>query len=188
MSDRNQRIILWAILSSIVIADILVYIWLFKLIFNWNTTIVAGVIGFSGAIIGGLLTLIGVRSTIMFQIRKDKYNRLPKIINNSWKIQGQIAFTMGLKSAKIENKNIDDEKLVEDFYKDNEGWVTELAAEVDPRAYGIVNRFFDLISDYHVYKKRGDNTKWETEAFQCHCEMSELIDEFEKEYKNFRFY
>ena len=52
-------ILIWTSLLVTIIAG-----WCLKEFFKWDTTIIAGVIAFVGAIIGGAITLLGVRKTL----------------------------------------------------------------------------------------------------------------------------
>ncbi|SEA53510.1 hypothetical protein SAMN05421743_105207 [Thalassobacillus cyri] len=72
MSDKNQKVILYAVLISIVIADFFIYFWLLSRLLKWETSMIAGVLSFLGAVLGGMITLGGVYLTIT----NEKKNRL----------------------------------------------------------------------------------------------------------------
>lgn len=170
-------------LGTMILIDILLILGIIKIFFGLGETIISGIIGFIGAIVGGVITFIGVRHTIMFQIKKDRLERLPEIINNSWKINKQFLFVLGLYSAVKENPKIDDVKLVEEFYENNEEWITELSTKIGPDMYNLVNLFFTHISDYSIYKQRNDLDKWFEKAFEYSSSIRRMIDSYEKEYK-----
>jgi hypothetical protein len=170
-------------LGTMILIDILLILGIIKIFFGLGETIMSGIIGFIGAIVGGVITFIGVRHTIMFQIKKDRLERLPEIINNSWKINKQFLFVLGLYSAVKENPKIDDVKLVEEFYENNEEWITELSTKIGPDMYNLVNLFFTHISDYSIYKQKNDLDKWFEKAFEYSSSIGRMIDSYEKEYK-----
>lgn len=60
-------IIIWTSLLVLLITG-----WIMIEFYNWNDTIVAAIIAFVGAIIGGSITLIGVKMTIIETRRKDE--------------------------------------------------------------------------------------------------------------------
>lgn len=57
--DYEGFILIWTSLLVVLIAG-----WCLKEFFKWDTTIIGGIIAFVGAIIGGAITLQGVRKTI----------------------------------------------------------------------------------------------------------------------------
>ncbi|KAA0944090.1 AzlD domain-containing protein [Sporosarcina sp. ANT_H38] len=61
----------YTILASIILMDIFIVAGLINIFFGWDPTIIAGVIAFVGAIIGGSLTLIGVKWTLTSQFEKE---------------------------------------------------------------------------------------------------------------------
>lgn len=68
---RRQYFFEGIILLSLLIINLLFFIGFLDLLYDFNPTIIAGVIGFIGAVIGGLLTLIGVKWTIDNQKRRE---------------------------------------------------------------------------------------------------------------------
>ncbi|WP_336822905.1 hypothetical protein [Sporosarcina sp. USHLN248] len=61
----------YIILLSLLLMNVLLASGVIKLLFGGSNTIIAGVIGFIGAVIGGALTLIGVKWTLSSQIEKE---------------------------------------------------------------------------------------------------------------------
>ncbi|WP_273381904.1 hypothetical protein [Symbiobacterium thermophilum] len=175
-------------LGTMILIDAFLILGIIKMFFGWGETIISGILGFIGAIVGGVITFIGVRHTIMFQIKKDRLERLPEIINNSWKIKKQFLFVLGMFYALKHNPEINDVELIKDFYKNNEEWVTELSAKISPDMYNLVNSFFTHIHDYEVYKKRNDINKWFEEASEYLSRIDHMIDSYEKEYKKTELY
>lgn len=165
-----------------ILTDTLLLMNIVKELYHWDTTIIAGVIGFIGAIIGGILTFIGVKYTLIHQEKNRKLEVLPVKINNSWKIVKQFIFieTLGVMIEK--DTNLDDIKFINDFYKNNEDWLTELAASVSAEMYRIVNLYFNHISDYGSWKHRNKQDEWFDRAYQYSNEIAQLIKEYEYEY------
>lgn len=62
----------WAIIIWTILLVFLITGWIMIEFYNWKDTIVAAIIAFVGAIIGGSITLIGVRMTISEAKRKDE--------------------------------------------------------------------------------------------------------------------
>lgn len=69
----------FVMLISVLLVNILLVTGIMKLFFGWDSAILAGVIAFIGAIIGGSITLIGVNKTI-HENRKEE--ELKTIITN----------------------------------------------------------------------------------------------------------
>jgi hypothetical protein len=141
---------------------------------------------FWGAIIGGVIsgaiTLMGVRQTILFQSKKDRFEKLPELIVNSWKVYKKIIFIEGLRLAINDNPEINDIKIIDDFYNENEELLTELSARIDPRFYHIVNIFFTHVSDYAGFKKKEKLKEWFELTSEYSDQLADLIKSFEQEY------
>lgn len=60
---KIKKYLQYLLLISLILADIIIYIGLFRL-FKYDTTLIAGCISFMGALIGGGITYFGVRKTI----------------------------------------------------------------------------------------------------------------------------
>ena len=68
----------WAILIWTSLLVLLITGWIMIEFYNWKDTIVAAIIAFVGAIIGGLLTLFGVKITINHNNEKELHKTLIK--------------------------------------------------------------------------------------------------------------
>jgi len=62
----------YTILISIILFNVLLVLGIMSMFFDDKDTIIAGILGFTGAILGGALTLIGVRLSILEGRRKDE--------------------------------------------------------------------------------------------------------------------
>lgn len=144
---------------------------------------IAALIGFAGSIIGGLFTLMGVYLTILQQNKNERFQRLPKYINDSWKIQKTFAFIGGLRMTLAKQPELDDVKKVDEFYNKNEEWVTELSTSISPEMYNLVNSFFTHVSDYSTYKMRNKNNEWFEKANGYSNQIDIIINSLETEYK-----
>lgn len=60
----------YLLIISILLVDIIIYAGLIKLFFNGDVTIIAGVIAFIGAVIGGIITYLGVNKTLHHRDRE----------------------------------------------------------------------------------------------------------------------
>jgi hypothetical protein len=171
-------------LCAIIIFDLIILLFLIGLFFKVDTTIVAGVIAFVGAIIGGAITLIGVRQTIEFQIRKDRMEKLPEIILNSWKVYKKMIFIQGLELAINAKPELNDQEAIDDYYKENEEKLSELAAKIHPSVYNIVNSFFTHVSDYDAFKNKGKLKEWFAKANEHSEHVARYIYSFEQEFNS----
>lgn len=148
--------------------------------------IISGAISGIGAVIGGALTLIGVMWTIKRQEKVDRLNKLPNDVINTWKIQKQFAFPVAFCYNLPEDPYKKDEEIIEEFYKANEEWVTELSAQISAEVYNLVNSFFTHISDFSSYKRRNELEKWFDKSFEYQDKLGKIIDSYEKEYDRLR--
>ncbi|MGI8351690.1 hypothetical protein NiCM35_18205 [Niallia circulans] len=63
MQKYNDRM-LFAIITTLFLGDMLFLGYILHELYNWDTTIIAGVIGFVGAVLGGAITYYGVNKTL----------------------------------------------------------------------------------------------------------------------------
>ncbi|MGE7922363.1 hypothetical protein ACQKND_04150 [Viridibacillus arvi] len=75
---KKIEIPLYIIITSLVLMDLLIFGGILYKFYNFDSTIIAAIIAFFGAIIGGYITLIGVRSTIEDNNKRDLYKSLIK--------------------------------------------------------------------------------------------------------------
>ncbi len=61
---------LYVAILLLILGDILLLGYILNLIFNWDTTIIAGIIGFFGAVLGGVITYVGVNKTLRHRDRE----------------------------------------------------------------------------------------------------------------------
>ena len=148
-----------------------------------DTTIIAGIIGFIGAVLGGIITFWGVRYTIVNQEKNKRIERLPLMINNAWKIQKKLSFINWLGYEISKGKDLNESKMLSDFYNEHDEKLTEIAATVSADIYQIINRFFTHISDYDGWKGRNKQKEWFDKADSYFNEVAKLIQIYEDEYK-----
>jgi hypothetical protein len=67
---RIRDFLPYILLVSLLLADIVVFFGIVKLFFNLDPAIIAGIIGFIGAILGGAITYIGVNKTLQHRDRE----------------------------------------------------------------------------------------------------------------------
>ncbi|GAA0343401.1 hypothetical protein GCM10008931_38360 [Oceanobacillus oncorhynchi subsp. oncorhynchi] len=121
MSEKNQKIILIVLTLSVVVADILIYVWVFQLLFDWSDTITSGVTAFVGALIGGLATLGGVYLTIINGKKQREIDAYPikklnadKVLN--WANQAN-TITYGVRKY-LNGDNLIKTKIIQDMFND----------------------------------------------------------------------
>lgn len=69
MQKYNDRM-LFAIITTLFLGDMLFLGYILHELYNWDTTIIAGIIGFVGAVIGGAITYYGVNKTLRHRDRE----------------------------------------------------------------------------------------------------------------------
>jgi len=72
----KKEIFEWVILSWTFLLVLLIFGWIMIEFYDWMDTIVAAIIAFAGAIIGGSITLIGVKMTLDNAKEKNEINNL----------------------------------------------------------------------------------------------------------------
>ena len=94
-------------LISVLLMNILLITGLMKVYFGWDSTILAGVIAFVGAVIGGVITFIGVNLTIQENRRKDDLKAIKDNIKNVDEIREKLLATfhsMYFRDSTLEQK------------------------------------------------------------------------------------
>ena len=110
---KINTLIPYILIVSIFLANLIIYSGLIKLFFNGDSTIIAGVIAFIGAVIGGMIAYLGVNKTLehrnrelflhnateklmLLEILSDNYSEYVKKVenwenglNNHFKIESQ---------------------------------------------------------------------------------------------------
>lgn len=119
-------------LISVLLMNILLITGIMKLFFGWSPTIIAGVIAFIGAIIGGSITLIGVNNTIQEGRRKEELE--------SSLLKLKYTNTLTNKLSELHNEIL----LEEPGYKSNikifsklHGDVIEIATSIEALVLGV---------------------------------------------------
>lgn len=134
--------------------------------------VVVAFVGFFGSILGGAITLLGVRATIDNQNRIERLNKLPEKIVNIRKIRDALMdFDIMIRKIKDDSEEI--KKYIIHFSNTNEDWICETAAKVDGHTYRTVYDFFINADEFEIYNLRGNKEEW----FQL---MGKLFYEIEK--------
>ncbi len=92
----------WAILIWTSLLVLLITGWIMMNFYDWKDTIVAAIIAFAGAVIGGLITLMGVNRTIQESRRKEETEQI-KVDMAS--LSNLSSFLMNIKQKVIYAKN-----------------------------------------------------------------------------------
>ncbi|MFI2132898.1 hypothetical protein ACH434_23065 [Lysinibacillus fusiformis] len=175
------------ILISILGMDIIMYSWIVNLFFKKDPTIVAGIIAFFGAVIGGYLTWSGVRYSIEHQKAKDRLDRLPDILKKCWRINtNYIPFGTVLASEisnNIYTSNEEVESLISDFYDKTEEIATEIAIDVSPEMYHLIMRYYTLLTDFGAYVAKEKIDDFINELFDISINTMKMVEVFEDEYE-----
>ncbi|MEA0563286.1 hypothetical protein [Lysinibacillus irui] len=175
------------ILISIIGMDIIMYLWIVNLFFKMDVTIVAGIIAFAGAVIGGYLTWSGVRYNIEHQKAKDRLERLPDILKKCWQINTKyIAFGSVLAYSLSTKKDMSKEQVelkIEEFYKQTEEIATELALDVSPEMYRLVLRYYTVLTDYGAYVAKKKQDDFIKELYELDTKAIKMVNSLSNEYE-----
>jgi hypothetical protein len=181
MKRHLEELLSWLIILSAFIFVVIVAMSLVKEFVGEQY--ISGILAFFGSIIGGLITFLGVKYTVKFELKRDRKNKLPKLINDLWKIRKNLSYVSSFIHVIKENAITSDVQMMDDYYKNNEEWITELAATIDPEVYSVVNKIFTLVSDYYSYKSKEKLNEWETKGWEYLSVIDQKIQQFEHEYK-----
>ncbi|PID16854.1 hypothetical protein CSV63_02905 [Sporosarcina sp. P34] len=185
LSSYISVLIPFFLLISVVLLDILIITGVLSEFYQDKDTVLAGIIAFWGAVLGGTITFLGVQYTLFNQRKMNYAEKIPEIVVNSWKIYKIVQFGANLKSYVKSYPEIDDVKKVEKFYDANELWASELSAKTSLQWYRLVDKYFTHLSDYHSYKKNNRIDEWHEKAEELALSSMELIDKYEKEYDEY---
>lgn len=160
----------------------------YKAVNDTNDAIMAGIIGFVGAIIGGYLTWRGVKVSVEHQKEKDRLEKLPGILKNCWKIQSRyIAFGTVLAMNLSKNKsNISIDAVnqkVDEFYNTTDEEATDLALDVSPEMYQLILSYYTHISDFRVYYNRGEVVSYSNKLYDFGEQFNDMLFSYAKEYE-----
>jgi len=147
--------------------------------------VVVAFVGFFGSVIGGAITLIGVRATISSQYNADRLNKLPDQITNIWKLRKKLIEIEQYIIALNDPDHIS--RVIETFYNKNEDWMTETSAKVDGETYITINRIFTLLDDFKVYYSRGEKDVWFQNLTNLLNSIDKKISALESEFKNLSY-
>jgi len=98
----KKEIFEWAILIWASLLVLLITGWVMIEFYDWKDTIVAAIIAFVGAVIGGSITLIGVNRTIRESRRKDE---IEKIKSDIFTLSNLSSFLMSIREKAIHAKD-----------------------------------------------------------------------------------
>lgn len=180
--NSQKKIINWLIIILFAAIDLIVIPIVFFELFPNEKDAGGAILTFAGAIIGGALTLLGVRATIISDQKKNRLNKLPKDVNNIWKVRKAI-IELEVIVEKFKNNNQLISDLLTKFYDKNEEWVTELSAEIDAITYNIINSIFTHITDFHAYSSKQRIEIWYQEFDRLTHDLSSRVSTIEKEYE-----
>lgn len=128
------------ILLSLVLADIIMYAGLIKMFFNSSPTIIAGVIAFIGAIIGGFLTLVGVDITLKNQYRREFLESYPsKLMKADFIVEKSLEINRVCRESQRLGKYEIIKIELEHFFENRET-LLEKAAEASDELYKSLNK------------------------------------------------
>jgi hypothetical protein len=135
-----KNFILYFIIFSLAIGDFLLYMGILSMFFKWDETLIVGLLGFTGAIIGGSLTLIGVKWSISRQDEEKFRDEFPnKIVNLDTLIDTLSDLYNVDKEAfllnAIRNSHINEEPIMRDIFNN----LIRYSVNVDGIVYKKIN-------------------------------------------------
>lgn len=173
-----------AFISILIINMLLIFLGVFSYFFDIKDyTLIAGIIAFFGAIIGGFITLVGVRITINENQKINFKNRIPEKVINAEKIRklyNQMHGLYFLNDKEIEkvNPHLAKEKIIR-LYKEND--IDSIALSVSPEAYKdakCVRDTIDLITLAYFQKIHNEEIELtEPEKYELKKELINDCDQ-----------
>lgn len=135
MGDFMKKIIFeWVIIIWTILLVLLVTGWIMIEFYSWKDTIVAAIIAFVGAIIGGSITLIGVNNTIKSNKELALKNSIPKVLENIEELKFQLNDSY---HKAFQQDNI--RYIVNSFYAEIvKRGIYKLAANIDKEIYQVL--------------------------------------------------
>lgn len=183
---NNTNSSMFIIFISILILNMLIiFFGIYTYFFNVSDyTLIAGIIGFCGAIIGGYLTWRGVEYNIEHQKAKDRYKKLPDEIKKCWKLNKYLSFGHFISSLTKELKIEDIRDKILQFYDDTEEDATEIALDISPEMYRLTMNYYTLLSEYVVYVKKNKIDDFNEEMSGIYNKSCLILQAYEKEYES----
>ena len=146
-------------------------------------TLIAGIIAFWGAIIGGYLTWRGVEYNIEHQKAKDRYKKLPEEIKKCWKLNKYLSFGYFI-STLTKDLDIDVTRdKVSEFYDDTEEIATEIALDISPEMYKLTMKYYTLLTEYVAYVNKNEIGIYNEKMSEIYNGSCLILQEYEKEYE-----
>ncbi|MFJ8517693.1 hypothetical protein [Lysinibacillus xylanilyticus] len=148
-ANRITTIIITLFLVFVALLLTILIVYIVNDSFKDQETILAGCIGFIGAIIGGAITLIGVNNTIQSNKELAFKNNIPKVLVNIEELDFQLRDAYGTAAFKFAyptdiTQMFESEIIVRGIFK--------LAANIDKETYQelsiLINDFHDCKTEY----------------------------------------
>lgn len=163
---------------------LIIFCGLYSYFFNVRDyTVIAGIIAFFGAIIGGYLTWSGVKYNLEHQREKDRYEKLPSEIKNCWKLNKYLSFGYFLPTL-IKGKSKQEIWIkINDFYSTTEDTATEIALDISPEMYKVVMNYYTLLTDYFSYLNKDDLEMFNEKMKEIYDRSQLVLQNYENEYE-----
>lgn len=182
--DKQLDLILNALLFAIFTITLVTLTGTIHYFYKASATLLAGFMGFVGAVIGGYLTWRGVGYNIKHQIAKDRYVKLPDEIKKCWKLNKYLSFGYFLSNLTKEKSLNETRDAIMRFYDDTEELATEISLDISPEMYKMTMKYYTLLTDYTVYVNRNEVDAFEKKMEEIYNKSSLILQAYEKEYED----
>ncbi|MDD1504261.1 hypothetical protein PVA17_16065 [Lysinibacillus sp. CNPSo 3705] len=151
----KKEIFEWAILIWTSLLVLLITGWIMIEFYDWKDSIVAAIIAFVGAIIGGTITLIGVNKTLKDSQQKEKLNNIPERI---YVIKNESAYMFNITleiDTNFEDKEEVNKFLEKIYFQMEERLLEKNILIIGSDLYKEYNKIQDLIRGFMVKIRLG---------------------------------
>jgi len=188
MKNYNE-FLLFVIIITLLLGDMLLLGHILSELYNWDTTIIAGSIGFIGALLGGAITFIGVKYTLSYQEKRDILNSYPERRKLGDDINMDVSETYRVLKHSITNERYGFlSGYVNEKFRDRDD-VLSKASKVSDSLYETLrsNFYVDLRSlDFLLNSKEVNINELNSfvDNFYMHAiNISTLVEDVTKEYR-----
>jgi NADH:ubiquinone oxidoreductase subunit 5 (subunit L)/multisubunit Na+/H+ antiporter MnhA subunit len=146
---KNNNLFVYCLIFSVIIIDLIIFYSLMKTLNVWEKEITAAIIGFIGSIIGGVLTLLGVKMTLVKQNDKDEEDKE----RHKHLLFAQIKYTY-LMFKQVPNAA----SIVVEYIIYDKNWNERLyhVSELDEKEYKDIVAWFHVLSQLEIMAQRKD--------------------------------
>lgn len=176
-----------------ILIDFFLVLGIIKIFVGLSDDIIAGIIGFVGSVIGGTLTLIGVKWTITEQNKKDFIDKYPEKIKYFHKIDTKL---YKLRTAIMEYKrptiSFQSNNEINDFLISKDELIL-YSGKINGEIYGLIIGIFDFIFELKELARFNtlnpiQQKEWEFYVNLILSNINYIYEEMDKMHRKFKEY